>query len=74
MFRFAMKCTFDYIIFQKDQQSCLCHNIFELCNVLVHVQYATRKTNLDIYNKLGIRLASRVGKQPGLGSEEIRKY
>ena len=37
------------------------HDILELYNVLVPIQVTTSKTKLDIqYNKLGIRVASRV--------------
>ena len=35
-------------------------NIFELYNVLVQVQFATKKANHIQYNKLGLRVAERV--------------
>ena len=48
------------------------HNILELYNALVQIRFATSKTKLDIeYNKLGIRVASRVAKQ--LKTQNLRK-
>ena len=40
------------------------HNILKLYNVVVQVRFATSNTKLDIqYNKLGIRVASRVAER-----------
>ena len=40
------------------------HNILELCNVLVQAWFAACKVELDIwYNKLGVRIASRVAER-----------
>ena len=48
------------------------HNIFELQNVLLEIQFTTSKTKLDIqYSKLGIRVASRVAE--GLNIQDLRK-
>ena len=49
---------------QKKISENLGDNILELYHVLVQIQVATSKANLDIYyNKLGIRVPSRVAKR-----------
>ena len=49
------------------------HNILELYNSLVQIRFTKSKRKLDIqYNKLGVRVASRVAEQ--LKTQEIRKY
>ena len=65
---------------KEDFQECYYnpgHNILELYNILVQVQFVTSKTKLYIqYRKLGIALASRVANHLRLrilGSQEIFK-
>ena len=57
---------------QEEQKLQFWVNIFELCDVLVQVLFATSKTKPDIWhNKLGIQVLSRVAEQ--LKIQDLRK-
>ena len=52
---------FDYLVLITYNPG---HDILELCNILVQIQFTTSKMKLDIcYNKLCMRVASRVVEQ-----------
>ena len=56
----------DYLSFSYDYDATYNpgHNILELYNILVQIQFTTSKRKLDIYySKLGIQVASRVAKR-----------